>query len=190
MRYARPTPGMRVLELGCGAGPNVPFFLGIESEYRGIEGSEAAVEALRLRFPALAPHVAHADFTTGLIFPGPFDVILDRSAVTHNDGAAIERVLRSAKGALRKGGLYVGIDWFSSRHAEAQNGIAGADGRTRSFDSGLFAGVGNVHFSDEAHMRELFAAFKLELLEEKSYERCEPQPAVTHATWNIVARNV
>jgi len=47
MRYARPSgKGCRVLELGCGAGANIPFFKSLGAEYFGIEGSGAVVEML------------------------------------------------------------------------------------------------------------------------------------------------
>ncbi len=40
MRYARPKgPTYRVLELGCGAGANVPFFRYLNVEYCAIDGS-------------------------------------------------------------------------------------------------------------------------------------------------------
>ncbi len=187
MRHAKPGPGTRVLELGCGAGANVPFFLDTRSDYYAVEGSESAIEEFRARYPGLDDRVKRGDFTAALPFEPPFDIILDRSAVTHNDHAAIERTLALAHASLGSGGHYIGIDWFSSRHAEAQRGKPLADGCTRTFEAGLFEGIGKVHFSDEAHLRKLFAAFTIVAMDEKSYEGCEP-PRSTNATWIVVAR--
>ncbi len=55
MRYARPKKGQitRVLELGCGAGANIPFFLsfGSEMQYFGIDGSHHVIERLKEKYP-------------------------------------------------------------------------------------------------------------------------------------------
>ncbi|MDP9017379.1 MAG: class I SAM-dependent methyltransferase [Candidatus Eremiobacteraeota bacterium] len=190
MRYAQPQPGLKVLELGCATGANAGFFLTKKAEYFAIEGSAAAVKSFKSRFPAFAARIALGDFTVSFPFKGPFDIILDRSAVTHNDHRSIVRTLALAHSALREGGYYIGIDWFSTRHDEARRGEIGLDSFTRTYDSGLFAGIGNVHFSDEQHMRDLFSAFSIVLLDEKIYEQCEPRPASSRATWIVVARKV
>ena len=47
MRYARPTgENFRVLELGCGAGANIPFFISLGVDYYAIDGSSTIVEIL------------------------------------------------------------------------------------------------------------------------------------------------
>ncbi|GAC1652078.1 MAG: hypothetical protein NVS9B12_01060 [Vulcanimicrobiaceae bacterium] len=178
----------RVLELGCGVGANVPLFLGIGADYYAVEGSLAAVEVFRERFPDLGDRISNADFTESLHFAGPFDFIVDRSAVTHNSGEAIERTLNLAYAVLRSGGRYVGVDWFSARHVHAGEGEIQGDPHTRAFKTGHFSGVGKVHFSDESHLRDLFSRYAIEFLEEKCYDIREPQPPKLHATWNVVAR--
>ena len=37
----------RVLELGCGSGPNIPFFLSLNAEYFGIDGSTIIINKLK-----------------------------------------------------------------------------------------------------------------------------------------------
>ena len=55
MRHAIPKFGkkFRVLELGCGAGANIPFFRYLEADYFGIDISPTIIENLRERFPEL-----------------------------------------------------------------------------------------------------------------------------------------
>lgn len=65
--------GDTVLELGCGAGANVPFFRDLGVEYYAIEGSESAVSELRNRFPNIGSTVSVGDFTAEI----PFDVSFD-----------------------------------------------------------------------------------------------------------------
>ena len=51
MRYAPPNkPKFCVLELGCGAGANIPFFSSLNVEYYAIEGSPTIVESLRKKW--------------------------------------------------------------------------------------------------------------------------------------------
>ena len=51
MRYAKSKKKISVLELGCGAGANIPFFLALGYEYYGIEGSSTIISKLKKRFP-------------------------------------------------------------------------------------------------------------------------------------------
>src|SRR6202030_1413326 len=93
-RYASSTKGYRrVLELGCGVGANIPFFLKQGSDYSSIEGSAAAVASLHEAYPTLRERIVVGDFTQAIPFSGPFDLVVDRSALTHNTTAAISRSL-------------------------------------------------------------------------------------------------
>ena len=50
MQFYKPTKTkIRVLELGCGAGANIPFFLSLNTEYFGIDGSETIIKNLKKR---------------------------------------------------------------------------------------------------------------------------------------------
>lgn len=188
MRRAAKSNPPRVLELGCAVGANVPLFEEIGADYRAIEGSDAAIGVLLERFPHLRDRIARADFTAGFPFEGPFDMIVDRSALTHNATGAIQRTLERVHEALRPGGWYLGIDWFSMRHTDAGMSHVDEDQWTRTgYTSGRFAGIGRVHFADEAHLRDLFAAFEIEVLDEKVVEQRAKDHACV-ATWNVVAR--
>lgn len=189
MRYAKPYPGMRVLELGCGVGANARLFLESGCEYYAIEGSEAAVELMRERL-GIGEHVRVGDFSEDFGFAGPFDLVVDRSAVTHNPHEAIVKTLQRAHASLRPGGTYIGIDWFSTAHGDAGGGVSAGDDHTREgFESGQFAGIGRVHFADEQDMRTLFSPFQLHMLEHKIVERREPEGGRV-ATWNVAARRM
>jgi SAM-dependent methyltransferase len=61
-------PAFRVLELGCGAGANIPFFLEYGADYHGVEGSQSAVKSLQARFPTLKAKLVAGDFTESLFF--------------------------------------------------------------------------------------------------------------------------
>ncbi|OQS42710.1 class I SAM-dependent methyltransferase [Chromobacterium haemolyticum] len=188
-RYARYWPSRpRVLELGCGVGANIPFFLAEKAEYFAIEGSAAAVRRLCERFPHLAPQLVHGDFIHHLPFKGEFDLIVDRAAMTHNSTDSILRAVQKLASILKPGGIYLGVDWFSTSHAGYGSGLPAEDVWTRQgYEDGPFAGVGKVHFSDREHLKTLFAGWDWLALEEKKIIR-EIPVADTLATWNFVAR--
>ncbi|WP_165664143.1 class I SAM-dependent methyltransferase [Metapseudomonas otitidis] len=182
-------PGQRVLELGCGAGANIPFFQSLGVDYHAVEGSPTIVGQLHQRFSGLTECIVAGDFTQAWPFPAGFDLVLDRASLTCNGESAIRRCLSQVLESLRPGGLFIGIDWYSSRHSDAQLGDMAEDGRTRTnITQGSFAGTGRVHFSDEAHLRDLFAGFELVFLEEKQALRHEPADGHRFASWNLVAR--
>jgi len=54
IRYAKPAKKQnRVLELSCGAGANIPFFLGQGFKYYGIDGSDTIINKLKESFPKI-----------------------------------------------------------------------------------------------------------------------------------------
>lgn len=185
-RYGRP-PGW-VLELGCGYGNNMAFLLSAGYVYYGIDGNSDAVaiardEGRRLR---CGGGITLGDFTKFLP-PAPYNLIVDRAAVAHNDTESIGRCLALVHETLVPGGLYIGVDWFSDKHDEYANGEPDTDEFTRTgYTEGQFSGVGRVHFSDEGHLRKLLERFELLHLEEKVMRRVIP--GGTAATWNLVVR--
>jgi hypothetical protein len=190
MRYARPlhTP-FRVLELGFGAGANIPFLLSLGVEYFGTEGSATAVESARQRFSDEHVHVACCDFTQDIPFAGPFDLVVDRSSLTHNGTAAIRDCLARLHGLMMEDAKFIGIDWFSTAHSDFPLGRVDEDYYTRThFPSGQFAHVGKVHFSDRSHIADIFenAGFALARLEHKVSDVEIPADAPRTAVWNLL----
>jgi SAM-dependent methyltransferase len=176
----------RVLELGPGAGANVPFFQSIDADYRAIEGSEAAVKELLRRFPDLEDQVAVADFTQRFPFKGPFDIVLDRGSITANPAEGVRRTLSSAHDVLASDGRLVSIDLYSTADRNYGRGESGPDEYTRhSFSDGRFEGMGNIHFFDREHIDDLFGAFEPLLLEHTT-TTCHVPDDVTTATWRFV----
>lgn len=188
-RYCRDvSSATRVLELGCGAGANIPFFQADNVQYHAVEGSAAMVRALRAKFGVFGSRVEQGDFTTSLPFEAGFDIVVDRASLTHNSTAAIEASLALVWRVLKPGAHFIGVDWFSTRSSEFSRGQSAADPYTRAgYTQGPFAGTGRVHFSDEGHLRALFAHFELQLLEEKVVRQVVPEES-QFATWNLVAR--
>jgi SAM-dependent methyltransferase len=189
-RHAKPADDyVRVLELGCGVGANIPFFLKRGSDYHAIEGSASAAELVRKTYPMLAANIACGDFTCSLP-PGPFDLVVDRAATAHNTTAAVRRTLHMVHERLRPGGKLIGIDWFSTEHEGASRGIAVDSHTRRDIESGSLSGLGEVHFFDHDHLVALLTetGFSVEFLEHKRNELFDPSGERRRAWWNFVAR--
>jgi SAM-dependent methyltransferase len=181
--------GARVLELGCGVGANIPFFLSLGVEYYAVEGSPTAVEDITARYPMLKGRVVVGDFTESIPCEGPFALVADRSALTSNSTADITRALSLVRDKLTADGKYIGIDWFSDRHSDSRKGVPGPDAHTtENLSQGALANTGRIHFSDRSHMEELFSGFVIEALEHKLIERVMPGDPFTFGAWNLAAR--
>jgi SAM-dependent methyltransferase len=180
-----------VFELGCGNGPNIPFIQSIGMSYYGVEGSPAVVKKLHKTFPELRDRIGVGDFTKNDCFVNlpKVDIVIDRASVTHNNQVSIANTLRNSYDLLKSDGYFIGIDWFSTKHSAFLLGKEAGDTYTRNdITGGQFENVGNVHFSDEKHLRSLFSSFDIISLEEKIINTYEPNNHHQFASWNIVAR--
>ncbi len=181
----------KVLELGCGSGPNIPFIQSLGMSYYGIDGSSTAIQVLHQKFPKLKNNILIGDFTNMRHYSDipDIDIIVDRASVAHNDLSSIKQILNHSYDKLKTGGYFVGIDWFSTKHCDSKMGVKSNDENTRTdIKKGQFKNVGNVHFSDKNHLQELFSEFDIIFLEEKVINNIEPNGGYQSASWNIVAK--
>lgn len=180
---------LKVLELGCGSGPNIPFLLAEGVDYYAIEGSSTVINELLRNFPELQGKIHIGDFTAGIPFDSGFDAVIDRSSLTHNDTSSIRCTLADCHAKLADGGIYIGIDWFADEHSELRYGcpMDGDPHTFHAFSAGQFCDVGRVHASSEAHLHSLFEHFAMLWLEKKSMQQKIPDANVCHVTWNFVA---
>jgi len=187
MRYVKPgSQPLKVLELGCGAGANISFFQHLKADYYATEGSESAVTYLNSKYPLLKDKIKVADFTREIPFDTTFDLVFDRASITHNDTDGINNCISLIFKHLNPGGIFIGIDWFSTLHTEFKNGITQNDANTKDgFSSGQFHNVGQVHFSDGSHLQNLFRMFTFIKMEHKVVYQEFPQSDYQFASWNF-----
>ena len=185
-RHCGSIEGWKVLELGCGASvPNRQFFTEEGAYYWGVDTALEHENAHAIPELGWIWRVETMDFTKETP-EGPFDLICDRAAVTHNTTEDIKNTLRMAYDALKPGGWYIGIDWFGDEHGSAKCGDE-VDPHTRTnIKEGQFAGVGIVHFTDGAEIEELFHTMEMVQLRHKKWATLFPPE--TFASWDIVAR--
>lgn len=189
-RLIKRTKIERVLELGCGAGANIPFFLSKGIDYYAMEGSEYEVKSLKERFPELSDHILCGDFTRSIPFETSFDLILDRAAISHNSLVDIQKTIEMASKLLRTGGIFLSLDWQSVRgkiFADNKYEYSEVDAHTRIYTSGDFENMGKIHFFDFEEIQDLFAGYRLTEALEKSEQSYISSDSGNIVQWEIVA---
>jgi SAM-dependent methyltransferase len=108
---SRPPGPLRILELGCGPGLNVPFFkkdeyLGVDIEPRYVAAAQAECRRSGSHHKAILGDCAHL----GGLVDGSFDVVLANSLLHHLSDEEIARTLEGVTGRLAAGGTLQIID--------------------------------------------------------------------------------
>jgi SAM-dependent methyltransferase len=191
-RYVDLQKNQNVLELGCGAGANIPFFSDFTNvNYFGIDGSNTIINKLKHKFPLLSNSLVAGDFSDKIPFDKKFDLIFDRGGLTHNSTIGIRKTLKNVSEKLKEGGKYISIDMFSTEHSDYKNGITSTDSFTRSdIPFGPLENTGRVHFSSKDHLLDLFQDFDIIKLEHKIKKFEIPSENYIYASWNILAEKI
>lgn len=182
---------LNVLELGCGAGANIPFFEFLDAKYDTVEGSITEVDILNKKFHNPKIVIKQGDFSKEIPFDNKYDLIFDRASVCHNETKDIIRIIDNCYDMLNAGGYYFGINWFSTKEKEYTQKIdviKQIDDRTFRFGGeGTYAGLGNVHFTDDDEIQNLFSRYTPQELSLKSVETVMPVEDTSYH-WNFAMR--
>ena len=107
----RITPGMRIVDAGCGSGRNMVYLLRNGYDVSGVDADPNAVASVRSLAAALAPSLPAANFRVEAIetmtFPDAFADVVISNAVLHfaRDDEQFEAMLRDMWRVLRPGGI-------------------------------------------------------------------------------------
>ncbi|MDZ7639789.1 MAG: class I SAM-dependent methyltransferase [Bryobacterales bacterium] len=108
----RITPGMRILDAGCGAGRNIVYFLREGYDVRGADIDAESVEQVRTLARKLAPALPAQNFRVEPVEQMSFDDacadVVISNTVLHlaADDAQFERMLKGTWRVLKPGGLF------------------------------------------------------------------------------------
>lgn len=178
------------LEMGCGMGANIPFFIAEGIEYFGIDGSPTAIQCNTDRFPNIKENLKVCDFTKEIPFDRKFQLIFDRASITHNDMFAIKSCLEIIANKTMEGGYFIGIDWFSDNHIDFQKGDISSQGSRKNITSEQFRGTGVVHFFNKNEIISLFEVnnFTIVKMEEKTIVNSLSNSCDKRCTFNFIAQ--
>ena len=178
---------IKILELGCGAGANIPFFTKLNADYYGIDGSKTIINLLKKKYPKLKKKLFVADFTKNIPIDKKFDLIIDRASITCNKKSSIIKSITNLRKKLNNKGLFFGIDWYSSSSTDFKKGLIDEDKNTKkNMKNSIFSNAGSFHFASKKMMINYFKKFKIISLNHK-IDVNEKGRKHQLATWTIVA---
>jgi tellurite methyltransferase len=108
----RITPGMRILDAGCGGGRNLVYFLREGYEVFAADADQQAVDSVRALARTLAPRLPASNFQLGSVESLPFedacaDVVISNTVLHFaRDDAHFEAMLDGTWRVLKPGGLF------------------------------------------------------------------------------------
>lgn len=173
-RQAKPLNESRILEIGCGTGSNLWFAAREGADVYGVDCSPTALEYARQRFQneSLKGNFYLATLPNLPDFDEPFDVIIDRSCLTHCELPAIRETLLNLS--------RIGRTLFSTIHA---NDHSSNSPKTQ----GTLAGLGHVTYLNQEEAEEIYGeAWKIETLSRHTKESDDS----LHSEWHLTANSL
>jgi tellurite methyltransferase len=108
----RVTPGMRILDAGCGSGRNLVYLLGQGFEVFGVDSDPRALQATRHLAASMAPELPADNFrlenVEAMSFPDAFADVVISSAILHfaHSDDHFRAMLQDSWRVLKPGGLF------------------------------------------------------------------------------------
>jgi ubiquinone/menaquinone biosynthesis C-methylase UbiE len=156
---------VRVLEIGCGPGPNIWFLVREGFQVAGIDCSPTAIRQAKEKLvgeclPCEPPTV---DLRLGSFSSLPwsdeeFDVVVDIEALYANTMADIRQSVAEILRTLKPGGLFFGA-MFGVRTTGSNSGETIEPGTQRQPIAGPCAGNQLAHFFDLQELTDVFSNF-------------------------------
>ena len=159
---AADTTRVRVLDLGCGPGPNLWYLAREGYRAAGIDGSPTAVAQAcdRLRGDRLDDDVdlRLGDFAVLPWDDATFDAVIDNESIYANPMSAIRTTLTEVHRVLKPGG-WLFAKMFGVRSTGYDASLAFEPGTMRSPADGPCTGNAVAHFFNEAEFDDLLAPY-------------------------------
>jgi tellurite methyltransferase len=147
--------GLRMLDLGCGAGRHAVYLAGQGFEVHGADFSRTGLELTRKRLKThdLRGHILKCDMKRLPYVNSCFDSVVCLHAIYHQDQTDISRTISEITRVLRKGGFLL-VNFLSNKTYSYGRGVkVGKD--TFVGQEGAEKGVMH-HFVDEREIRSFF----------------------------------
>src|SRR5581483_10987010 len=149
---------VKILEVGCGTGPNVWFAAREGFSVSGVDASETAIRVAKTRMAAegLTAELRVADFSALPFADSCFDLVIDRAALTCCSRAHLPQVLSQIARVTKKGGKFL-LNPYADSHSSFSRATQLSDGTTTDIRAGTLVGVGQVCFFSRRDVVDLLA---------------------------------
>lgn len=153
---------MRVLEVGCGAGANLSFFLQEGFRVCGIDGAPSAIAAAKKRFGRYCQNgmleLGVHDFTKLPFDDQCFDIVVDYLAIYTNRWADIKSAHQECYRVLKESGHLYSRCWaLGCRGCNTGNFVE--PGTSENPTEGPCSEMGMSHFFSETEIREICSIY-------------------------------
>lgn len=150
----------RVLELGCGAGANLGFFLAEGFQTYGLDGAPSAILKAEQRLRSLAADGQALDLKVQTFEeidypPNSFDVVVDHFAIYANPMVVIDETYEKVHRMLAPGGRFYSCVW-GARTTGANSGIMLEPSTSLSPTEGPCRDMGISHFFSRPNLEAAF----------------------------------
>lgn len=156
---------VRVLEIGCGPGPNIWYLVREGFSVAGIDGSPTAIKQAEERLIAdELPHIKpHVDLKVGNFSSLPwadesFNAVIDLEALYANLMADIKLTVMEIYRTLKPNGLFFG-KMFGTETMGSNSGKMLETGTMHSPETGPCLGNETAHFFTRDEINDLFSGF-------------------------------
>jgi hypothetical protein len=175
----------KILEIGFGAGANIPFFLDKNLDYHGIDYSNKIVEQVKKKNKKIAKKLLISDINDALFPNKKFDIILDRACLTHNSDNYIKKSLSILLNKMKKDSIFYGINWYSTKTTYLKP--FKKKKKLFYFSNGPFRNLGSVNFFTKSKISNFFKKFKIVYLAQNTTIIMQKKKFII-SSWSIVAK--
>lgn len=151
----------RVLELGCGAGANLSFFLAEGFQTWGLDGAPSAIAKAKDRLAAAPGQTLDLSVQVfeDITFPNQsFDLVVDYFAIYANPLAMIDKTYAKARALLAPGGRFYTRVWGAACTG-ASSGEMLEPGTSRNPTAGPCKDMGVSHFFAREELEARFSSW-------------------------------
>ena len=187
----KPRSAIHILEVGCGTGSNLWFAAREGLSVAGVDGSESAINAAKLRFKeeGLLGDLRVADFTSLPFEDEYFDLVIDRGALVCCGFSMCKLAISEIHRVMKKGGRFF-FNPYSDRHSSYSAGIPGLDGLILGISAGSMVGVGQICLYGRQQVESALGDFRIISLQHSEYTEMLTPGWMVHAEWRAIAEKV
>ena len=179
-KYIKNADKKNVLDLGCGSGNHLSFFL--KSEFKlvtAVDSSNIITDYLIKKYKRnKRVEIFNNDISKMIYKKNYYGLVLDRMSITHNNKDKIKQIIDKVYNTLKKNGYFLSV-CFSKNHDEYNN--------KKIYFENLIKGTGiTSSFLDYNELKILYKKFeKISVIENISFDRLTNKKI---AFWNLILK--